>query len=195
MHKQLWQSSLLTAAFTILGGIVTMPYSLTHADEASHHSDMPQLLAQAQWSSFTSETGRFAVTMPNQPTMTTDTDEIEGEPIEIYEFAAKTDTSSYSIFYTDLPAAYVSRGTETVLNGIRDRMIDGMADASLANALKASEVAVQLGSHPGRQYVYNNAFFAVDMRLYLAGERVYLVVGTDMETAAIDQFMDSFELL
>ena len=194
MHRRRWQSGTL-ADLGLLTGIVMMSNSPSHGDERLNRSWAGQPLAQAQWSTFTSESGGFAVAMPNQPVLTTDTDEIEGESIEIYEFTSETDSSSYTIFYIDLPASYVSRGVETVLNGVRDRMMDGMENDALSNALKASEVAVQLDRYPGRRYVYRHEYFTLDMRLYLVGDRVYLVAGTDVEAAAVSQFMSSFELL
>ncbi|MEO0456275.1 MAG: hypothetical protein AAF152_06775 [Cyanobacteria bacterium P01_A01_bin.114] len=192
--KQRWQLGTVAILSTCAVVLPQLPVRATPLGEPIQLTQAQ--MAQVQWPVFTSSTGRFAVELPQPPEMVTETDEIDGEPIEIYQFDSKTDTSSYTVVYSDLPASYLSKGAEVVLDEIRDYVLEDMADeAELNVALAASETGVQLGRYPGRQYQYSGGDFTVNMRLYLVGERMYLIAGADVEAAQLNQFVNSFELL
>ncbi|NER83473.1 MAG: hypothetical protein F6K42_28760, partial [Leptolyngbya sp. SIO1D8] len=148
-------------------------------------------LAQTLDPLFTSSTGRFAIAFPDEPEISRETDEIGGDPIEIHEFLSGSSENSYMVAYADLPAAFLSQGTEDVLNQVRDLVMESLDWEGLTEL----EMETSMDGHPGRSYRYSGDDFTLDMRLYLVGERMYLLTGIDVDETAVNQFMGSFELL
>ena len=145
----------------------------------------------AQSSLYSSSPGRFEIAFPTSPDLTTEDDDIEGEPIEIHVFEASTsDVGQYMVAYSDLPTNFISQGADVVLDNLRDSFED--IDPA---ALKAVEVNVQLGGHPGRRYRFNYTEGTIDMRLYLVNERAYMLLAVDDNETDVDRFISSFTLL
>ena len=187
MIPQQWQRFMLLGV-TALGGFVTVPTTLP---AAAYEPLAPQQLAQTLESVFTSSAGRFAIAFPDDPIISSETDDIDGTPVEIYEFSSENIGSSYTVAYADLPETFLSLGPEMVLDEVRDMLLEDMDLGDFSDL----EMNTSMNGHPGRSYRYSNSDFTLDMRLYLVGERMYLVAGADVEEAAVDQFMRSFELL
>lgn len=170
-----------------IGTLVTLPMP-TVASEFSYEPVAPWQLAQGPI--FSSAPGRFAIAFPETPVMESESDDIDGEPIEIYEFEVSTTTSEYIVAYTDLPAAFLSLGAEAVLNEIRDYILEDIGIEDLVEL----EVDVQLAEHLGRRYRYSDVDGTLDMRLYLVDERMYFVAAAAADETAVDRFISSFEL-
>ena len=144
----------------------------------------------AQGSLYSSPAGQFEVAFPTPPEVTTEDDDIEGEPIEIHVFETSNGTSQYMVAYSDLPATFLSQGTDTVLDDLRDSFEDIDPED-----LKAVEIDVQLGDYPGRRYRYSHDAGTIDMRLYLVDQRAYLLLAVDDNQTDVDRFISSFALL
>ncbi|MBE9065206.1 hypothetical protein IQ260_00885 [Leptolyngbya cf. ectocarpi LEGE 11479] len=144
----------------------------------------------AQGSVYSSSAGRFEIAFPTPPEVTTEDDDIEGDPVEIHLFESFTTTSQYMVAYADLPPAFLSQGATSVLDQLRDSTFDDID----IDALMASEVDVQLSNYPGRRYRYSDNDGAIDMRLYLANERAYVLVAVDSNETDVDRFISSFVL-
>ena len=145
----------------------------------------------AQSSLYSSSLGRFEIAFPAAPDITTEDDDVEGEPIEIHIFEASTgDIGQYMVAYSDLPATVLSYGPDVVLDSLRDSFED--VDPEV---LKAIEVDVQLGEHPGRRYRFDHAEGTIDIRLYLVNERTYMLLAVDDNETDVDRFISSFALM
>lgn len=58
----------------------------------------------AQGSLYSSSTGRFEIAFPTPPDVTSEDDDIEGDPLEIHVFESGTTTTQYMVAYADLPS-------------------------------------------------------------------------------------------
>ncbi len=90
-----------------------------------------------------------------------------------------------------MPSAFLSLGTEKVLDQLRDELLK---DLNLED-LTELEVDVQLSGHPGRRYHYSDGDGTLDIRLYLVDERVYWVIASAPDETSVNQFVNSFALL
>ncbi|MDJ0690772.1 MAG: hypothetical protein QNJ41_19975 [Xenococcaceae cyanobacterium MO_188.B32] len=178
-----WQ---LLMILTTLGGLTLAPALPVSAYEPIV---CPWQVAQA--SGFSSASGRFAVAFPENPSISSEMDDINGDLIELYEFSVETDDYSYAVLYADMPSAFLRLGTETVLNKLRDALLE---DLDLED-LTELEVDVQLSGYPGRRYSYSDRNGTLDIRLYLVDERMYWVIASDTDETSVNRFVNSFALL
>ena len=145
----------------------------------------------AQSSLYSSSLGRFEIAFPASPDITTEADDIEGEPIEIHIFESSTgNIGQYMVAYSDLPANVINQGPDVVLDNLRDSFED--IDPAV---LRAIEVDVQLGGHPGRRYRFDHSEGTIDIRLYLVNERTYMLLAVDDNETDVDRFISSFALM
>ncbi len=144
----------------------------------------------AQGSLYSSSTGQFAIAFPNPPEVTTEADDIDGDPVEIHVFESGTTTTQYMVAYADLPTAFLTQGADSVLDQLRDYTFE----AEGLDEVLGSEVDVQLSGHPGRRYRYSDNDGTIDMRLYLVEQRAYLLVAVDNDETDVDRFISSFAL-
>ena len=148
-------------------------------------------LQVAQASGFSSASGRFAVAFPENPSISREMDDIDGDPIQLHEFSLETDDYSYTVLYADMPSAFLSLGTETVLDELRDALLEDLELEDLTEL----EADVQLNGHPGRRYRYSARDGTLDLRLYLVEERMYWVIAFDPDETSVNRFVSSFALL
>ncbi|MGD1854179.1 MAG: hypothetical protein ACFB2W_07990 [Leptolyngbyaceae cyanobacterium] len=144
----------------------------------------------AQGALYASSSGRFAIAFPTPPEVTSEDDDIEGEPIAIHTYQSLTAASQYMVAYADLPTGFLEQGEQGALDQLRDYVFD---DIDL-DALVGSEINVQLSNHPGRRYRYSNDDATIDLRLYLVDERAYLLIAADQNKTDVDRFISSFVL-
>ncbi len=177
-----WQRLML---LTALGSLTLMPALPIPASEPAV---APWQVTQA--SDFSSASGRFAVAFPENPSVSSEMDDIDGDPIELHEFSAETDDYSYTVLYADMPSAFLSLGSETVLDELRDALLE---DLDLED-LTELEADVQLAGHPGRRYRYSDGDGTLDIRLYLVDERMYWLIASDTDETSVNRFVNSFAL-
>ncbi|MDJ0532591.1 MAG: hypothetical protein QNJ70_08860 [Xenococcaceae cyanobacterium MO_207.B15] len=178
-----WQRLMI---LTALGGLTLAPALPVSAYEPAV---APWQVAQA--SGFSSASGRFAVAFTKNPSRSREMDDINGDPIEIYEFSVETNNYSYTVLYADMPSAFLSLGTETVLDKLRDALLKVLDLEDLTKL----EVDVQLSGNPGRRYRYSDRDGTLDIRLYLVDERMYWVIASDTDETSVNRFVNSFALL
>ncbi|MEM1238611.1 MAG: hypothetical protein AAGI45_02105 [Cyanobacteria bacterium P01_H01_bin.26] len=179
-----WSSLMM---MTALGGLTLMPATPVAAYEPA----VAPWQVVAQTSIFSSTTGRFTVAFSGEPSTSSEMDDIDGTPTEIHEFSWEDGGSTYAVVYADLPASFLSLGTDAVLDTLRDEVIE---DWEL-DGLEQLEINVQLSGYPGRRYRYSSADNTLDLRLYLVDERAYLLVAQDRDETAVNRFISSFSLL
>ena len=61
--------------------------------------------------------------------------------------------------------------------------------------LRAIEVDVQRGGHPGGSYRFDQREGTIDIRLYLVNERTYMLLSVDDNETDVDRFISSFALM
>lgn len=132
---------------------------------------------KSAWKEFSSDEGRFTVSMPGKPTLTT-REEVVGElkiPHSIHKLS--TGTAAYIVSYGDLP-----HSTEDP--AAIKRILDGGRDNALAqnpsNKL-LSEKDIALDGHIGREWFVSASPYVFKARAYYVKGRLYqLVVGAPM---------------
>ncbi len=136
---------------------------------------------------FYSQAGRFSVSFPSEPATSTE----KGENGTItYYFRADGDQSSYQLSYLDSSdLSSLSRAqTSQLLIDLSNAFIQG-ASAKLLNAK-----SIQIGQNLGREFNFSIQGATGRGRIYIVGERVYVMVGADSSPSAIAAFLNSFRL-
>jgi len=154
----------------------------------------------APWGEYKSPQGRFAVLTAGNPRFQTEPLSTEFGFLELHSFPFEDEGFSYVVSYTDYPEDKVRElGPTVVLNGIQS----GMVQRSEGRATDVTDLTLpgSGGPHPGRQFVIvpKDERFRMQVRLYLAGARLYELVvvvprqATNREN--VDVFLKSFRLL
>ena len=159
------------------------------------HEPNLELLAQQSsrtaGKAFTSKTGRFAIAFPKKPRVEVERDDIEGAPIKIHSFSVERRSDAYIVAYTDMPETYLRKGKQAVLNEISREVL---TDFELG-MLVPTGTNTRLASHPGKVYRFSSDEMTLDARFYLVNERMYLLLAASDQAQAVEQFIQSFNLL
>lgn len=147
------------------------------------------------WKEYSSADGGFAVLLPGEPEIGTETTTTDLGPVEIHSVKCVTDSLFCVVKYYDAPA---------ITDASREKFLDDNCAGFVrgANLLQKGErKALALGGHPGREVVGESQDGRAQLtaRYYAVGTRVYLVmVGSsvdDAESAEIAGYLASFRLL
>jgi hypothetical protein len=150
------------------------------------------LLAQSNWQTFTSEAGKFKIALPRKPSPESiQPAEFAGEPINLYQISTQNPNGAYLVAYTDLPPNSAQKDPEKVLDEISSQLLAQMT----LQTLKGSEKKIELNGNPGREFRTSIAGKIVAMRLYLVGQRSYLLLTRSRDSGDTNQFLSSFQLL
>ena len=149
------------------------------------------------WKEFESKDGGFSVSMPGPPAERRQTFNTQVGSVEARFFTVEADRGSsvYMIVYGDYPEDLMASHDKNIL-------LDAARDGAVGNiqGTLLSERAIAIGNHPGRelQVLSSDGKLALQIRLYLAGNRQYQVVmvspKSSSSTADRDRFFDSFKL-
>jgi hypothetical protein len=154
-------------------------------------STQPVLLAQSNWQAFTSESGKFAVQMPEKPSAEITTPiKFGGEQINLHQVTAQNKDNVYVVVYADLPSFYLQKEPETVLDEISAQLLRDMG----LPELKSSGKKIELDGNPGREFQASGSGKYLGMRLYLVGQRSYLLLSQSQDSEDVNQFLSSFQL-
>lgn len=148
-------------------------------------------LAQSQWQQLTSDAGKFAIQMPGSPRTETVLEEISGEQVDLHQFGVQPNEESvFVIMYADLPQAYTEGNTEQVFDRIGNDLF-----GTQFQQLKEKQQPISLDGNPGREFRVAESDNTFVMRMYLVGQRSYLLLSQSKQANEIEQFLDSFQLL
>ena len=147
-----------------------------------------------EWTEFRSEEGRFAVLMPEKPTSQTSTFEFSQGRLEEHVFTAAHRPLVCLVTYTDFPKPmFVTGDSDGLFGSVRDQFIKEMGGKL------ASENPLTLDGYPGREIKIAMFRGEVRVRMFLVGERLYLLALINMEKPfasdeEANKFFASFKL-
>ena len=156
------------------------------------------------WETLTSPQGNFTVRTPVVATTETYTSKVEDETLNWTAFRA--DGSAYSnlletpgtlenlyvVAYTDLPTHWLQQDATGLLDDFSSRLIHRL---SLEEELGGGSRPITLAGHPGQERLGLEAEQVVVTRLYLVGQRLYVLFTMAKTMADVNQFLESFQLL
>ena len=146
------------------------------------------------WSEFRSEEGRFSVLLPEKPTSQASTLEMSQGRFEQHVFIASHLPLICTITYADFPKqSLVANDVDGLFDGVRDEVIKGVGGKF------ASENKLLLDGYAGREIKVHMFRGELRLRLYLVGDRLYILSLFNVEKAfASDEepnkFFASFKL-
>lgn len=146
------------------------------------------------WSEFRSDEGRFSVSMPEKPASHTSTMETPQGRFVQHVFIASPYPLVCMVAYTDFPKqTLVANDVDGFFDSIRDQFIKEVSGKL------ASESSVSLDGHPGREIKAHMFSGELRLRVFLVGDRMYLVSLMKMDKAfesdeAAKRFFGSFKL-
>ncbi|MBF2097709.1 MAG: hypothetical protein IGQ88_04950 [Gloeomargaritaceae cyanobacterium C42_A2020_066] len=147
------------------------------------------------WVVFRSDAGRFAVSMPGQPTESQSQQATPIGPITNYGFGIKVDTQSYSVNYSDIPPiAMQFAGADTIIGDAKGSLLKD------TNGQEVSFTDVTVSGNPGKRLVY-----AIEGSQPSYGETYFLIVNNRLfvvnatvpkgSEALAEKFLSSFQVL
>ncbi|MFB2881379.1 hypothetical protein [Floridanema aerugineum] len=150
----------------------------------------PVLLTQeASWNEFSSEKGRFAISMPGTPQEERETNQ-DGS-IE-YSFSLASDNAAFLIHYSDIPN--IEKLSKEAIAKLLDSAPNDFAEGANAKLTKAKDVS--LDGYPGKEFEF---IVSEELngkgRVYLVKERLYIVVVMATQPDTLQKFLDSFRLI
>jgi hypothetical protein len=161
------------------------------------------LIAQSQWSSFSSSEGKFRVLLPKPPTQSTQSSASPmGEAIVMHTFMTEVPSGAYSVSYAEFPT---NLGVFDMFPEMRSKLENMIASKFVDEGAKVlSQRKVQLSGYSGTEIQYEMSqpqpsrsvirTYFVDTRAYFLGVTVpSSAKQASAETA--NKFFDSFQLL
>lgn len=145
---------------------------------------------QTQWVKVAPQGGRFSVSMPSAPDVTSETKESELGPYTSNLFLSKGAGAIYIVGWVDYSPG-VKLDVQGEINANRDNFVKGV------EAEIKSEKKITLNGHPGIEFVAESANSVFKARVYLANPRPYMLATAwakgAPEPAGVGTFFDSFK--
>ncbi|MFB2838482.1 hypothetical protein [Floridanema evergladense] len=150
----------------------------------------PVLLTQeASWNEFSSEQGRFAVSMPGTPKEETETNQ---DGSTEHSFSLTSDNSAFLIHYSDIPD--IEKLSKAEITKLLDNAPSDFVKG--ANAKLVTAKTVSLDGHPGKEFEFIlSEGINGKGRVFLVKKRLYIVVGMAIQPGNLQKFLDSFRLI
>lgn len=151
------------------------------------------------WELFNSNTGNFAIKLPNSPRQETET-MLVGEQEIIWNIVSAKDftflknrelENIYAAGYADLPTNFSQQDRNEVLNKIGDSLLNRLSIDLFNHRYRK----VFIDDHLGLEFmgIKNNQLFAV--RVYQINNRLYGLFSVANDLNKIENFLESFQLL
>lgn len=122
------------------------------------------------WKEFSSTAGRFKVTLPGNPTETSQTTELRLGKIERHTFTFAAGFATYFVSYSDFPITLTEPGE---IKKFLDHMHDGEVASSQGKLLSMTEI--ELDGYPRHEFTVETPNSTFRMRYYLVGQRFYQI--------------------
>ncbi len=148
---------------------------------------------QPQWKSYSSSEGGFAVSIPDEPRVSTvTTDTVAGKVLTHIVSATDKDLNEYMVSWTAYSRDVESKGTEQTLDRMRDALIQAK------NGKLSNESSVALMNHAGRAFTFvDGDGRTVNVRFYFIGNRAFQVMAESRDRANLpdaEKFFKSFSV-
>jgi outer membrane lipoprotein-sorting protein len=172
------------------------PISIT-APKDSDFSEIDKLLNPGPpvWTEFRSDEGRFTVLMPEKPVSQASTFETPQGRFEEHAFTASHRPLVCAVAYSDIPGKFLAANdVDVFFQSVRDEFIKEVGGKP------ASESSLSLQGHPGREIKVHMFRGDLRLRLFLVGDRLYLIwimkldTASESDTETFNKFFDSFKL-
>ena len=147
------------------------------------------------WSEFKSDEGRFSVSMPDKPLSQKATMETPQGSLVQHVFTAAHGPLVCMVAYTDFPKqVLVANDADGLFDTLRDQFIK-QAEGKLA-----SESSMSMDGHPGRDIKAHMFGGELRLRMFLVGDRLYLLSLMKVDKAfeseeTANKFLTSFKLI
>jgi hypothetical protein len=149
------------------------------------------------WRTFTSPEGKFSISMPGQPTVTSIIIDTAFGPTYLNAYMLDSKDGFYyaASFMDHYPQLFEVKSVERILDDSRDGAVANVQGKLLG------ESAISIKKHPGREIVFESADgkSIVKARLYIVGERFYQIMATTSKEKQssynLTRFLKSFRLL
>ncbi|MFB2895904.1 hypothetical protein ACE1CI_23590 [Aerosakkonemataceae cyanobacterium BLCC-F50] len=147
------------------------------------------LTQQASWNEFSSEKGRFAVSMPGTPKEETETNQ---DGSTEHSFSLISDDSAFLIHYSDIPD--IENLSKEEITTLLDKAPNDFAKDAKAKLINAQTVS--LDGHPGKEFELKlKEGINGKGRVYLVNQRLYIVLAMAAKPENQQIFLDSFRLI
>jgi hypothetical protein len=150
----------------------------------------------SEFKPFASKEGRFTISFPGKPDVSTSTIKAPIGDMELHVFrAARGAKESYTLTYNDYPPdALKGVDAERVLDAARD----GGVGTTHGKVTKETKVAKSDKNLPSRELEIDIQGVTAYARLLLAGNRLFVIMaypdGSSGSATRAKQFLDSFKL-
>ena len=150
-------------------------------------------LPQPQWKTYSSTDGRFAVTVPDEPRLSTiTTDTVNGKVLTHIVSATDKDLNEYMVSWTAYNRDVESKGSDKTLDRMRDALIEAK------NGKLLNESTVSLMNHAGRAVTFvDGDGRTVNVRFYFIGNRAFQVMAESRSATTLpdaEKFFQSFSV-
>lgn len=149
----------------------------------------PKLIDAADWAEFSPSGGNFAISFPGTPSKKTTT---EDDGAVAQTFTIGGDSGYYLVSYLDIPKTDVATPAQVqkFLDFVPEAFVKDL-DAKLLGMQRIS-----LDGYPGEEFsfTYKNTI-AGKGRMYVVGQRAYMVMAVTTEEDNANKFFGSFRLL
>jgi len=149
---------------------------------------------QIQWQNIIFKQAGFSIWMP-AGTMTEETESIEiGQgKIKFKVFASHPESARFVVAYSDILNSQQLANKEQILSTLQNKIV-AVKDFELS-----SDRSYNLGDIPGREFILKNDAEVITFRIYLGGQRLYMIGASETEkddriAGALVTFLDSFKL-
>lgn len=147
------------------------------------------------WTEFRSDEGQFSVLMPQKPVSQSSTVETPQGRFEQHMFIAAHSQVICMVAYSDLPEKLmVSSNADAFFDGVGGEFIKH------GGGKLASQTSLTLDGHPGRELKVHMFRGELRLRMFLVGERMYLLSLSKLEPPVesdaeiVNKFFGSFKL-
>ncbi len=148
---------------------------------------------QPEWRTYSSTEGRFAVSVPDEPRVSTvTTNTAKSQVLTHIVSATDKDLNEYLVSWTAYNGNIPSGDLEKTLDRMRDALIEAK------NGKLSNESSVSLGNHTGRAITFvDGDGRTVNVRFYFIGNRTFQVMAESRAQANLpdaDKFFKSFSV-
>ncbi len=181
-----------TLAILMLGALAYLPkaQAINLSKNQTNQSKSPLVLAQANtipgWKNVSSGTWKFSGILPVEPGVITM--KLDNEYILMEAQMAETDESKYGIFYGQYRIDISQVDPKELLTAF----VGGFQD-KYKKILETRNIS--LGSYPGKEYTYQEGQKITKLRVFLAGQRIYVLFVENPAVGDASRFFNAFQIL
>ncbi|MGI2907541.1 hypothetical protein [Tolypothrix sp. VBCCA 56010] len=181
-----------TLVILMLGTVACLPkaQAINLSKTQTNQSQSQLVLAQANtisgWKNVSSSTWNFSGILPVEPGVMTM--KLNNEHIFMEAQLAETDESKYGIFY----GQYRIDISQFQPNELLTAFVSEFQDKS-KKMLETRNIS--LGRYPGKEYTYQEGQKITKVRVFLAGQRIYVLFVENPAVGDASRFFNAFKIL